>query len=97
LTVTTVARGPSFRLVDTAAEDLIAQRRQAKEEQDSLADAGAPNGDGESAEILADKKSKTYYANGCLPEKEISEANKITFKTAAEAEKAGFNAAKNCH
>jgi hypothetical protein len=97
LTVTTVARGPSFRLVDTAAEDLIAQRRQAKEEQDSLAEAGASNGDGEAAEILADKKSKTYYPNGCLPEKEISEANKITFKTAAEAEKAGFKAAKNCH
>jgi hypothetical protein len=83
--------------VDTAAEDLIAQRRQAKEEQDSLAEAGAANGDGESAEILADKKAKTYFPNGCLPEKEISEANKIMFKTAAEAEKAGFKAAKNCH
>jgi hypothetical protein len=97
LMVTTVAGGPSFRLVDTAADDLIAERRQAKEEQDSLAEAGASSENGEPTEIIADKKSKTYYPNGCQPAKEIDEANKISFKTAAEAEKAGFKAAKNCH
>ena len=98
LTVTTVAGGPSFRLVDTAADDLVAERRQAKEEQDSLAEGGATTESTEPpAEIIADKKSKTYYLNGCQPEKEISEANKIMFKTVAEAEKAGFKAAKNCH
>ena len=98
LTVTTVARGPSLRLVDTAAEDLVAQRRQAKEEQDSLAETGASTvSPAVPAEVVADKKSKTYYPNGCQPSKEIDEANKVTFKTAAEAEKAGFKAAKNCH
>jgi hypothetical protein len=98
LTVTTVAGGPSFRLVDTAADDLVAQRRLAKEEQDSLAEAGvATESTAETAEIVADKKSKTYYPNGCVPEKQISETNKVGFKTAAEAEKAGFKAAKNCH
>jgi len=98
LTVTTVAGGPSFRLVDTAADDLIAQRRQAKEEQDALAEAGASSESTETLpEIIADKKSKTYFPNGCIPEKEISETNKTTFKSAAEAEKAGFKAAKNCH
>jgi len=98
LTVTTVAGGPSFRLIDTAADDLVAQRRQAKEEQDSLAEAGAATEPAEEpAEIVADKKSKTYYPNGCVPEKEIAVANKVTFKTTAEAEKAGFKAAKNCH
>lgn len=95
LIVTTVAGGPSFRLVDTAADDLVAARRQAKEEQDSLAEAGTATESTEPAEIIADSKSKTYYPNGCLPAKEI--ANKITFKTIAEAEKAGFKAAKNCH
>jgi hypothetical protein len=96
LIVTTVANGPSFRLIDTAADDLVAERRQAKEEQDALAEAG---NDAESvdAEILADKHSKIYYPAGCEPAKEIADANKITFKTAAEAEKAGFKAAKNCH
>jgi len=98
LTVTTVARGPSFRLVDTAADNLVAERRQAKEEQDSLGGASGANERTEApAEIIADKKSKTYYPNGCVPEKEISEANKINFKTTAEAEKAGFKATKNCH
>jgi hypothetical protein len=98
LTVTTVAGGPSFRLVDTAADDLVAQRRLAKEEQDSLAEAGAATETtAEPAEIVADKKSKTYYPNGCLQEKQISESNKVSFKTAVEAEKAGFKAAKNCH
>jgi hypothetical protein len=95
LTVTTVAGGPSFRLVDTAADDLVAERRQAKEEQDAAAEAGVATESTEPAEIIADSKSKTYYPSGCLPAKEI--ANKITFKTIAEAEKAGFKAAKNCH
>ena len=98
LTVTTVAGGPSFRLVNTAADDLVAQRRQAKEEQDSLAEASASTeSNEEAAEIVADKKSKTYYPNGCQPAKEIGDANKITFKTTADAEKAGFKIAKNCH
>lgn len=99
LIVTTVAGGPSFRMLDVAAEDVVAQRRQAKEEQDAAAEA---NGSGESteappAELVADKDSKTYYPNGCTASKEIAEKNKVVFKTAADAEKAGFKAAKNCH
>jgi hypothetical protein len=97
LIVTTVAGGPSFRLIDTAADDLVAERRQAKEEQDALAEAGGNTNESTEPEILADKNSKTYYPAGCEPSKEIADANKVTFKTAAEAEKAGFKAAKNCH
>lgn len=97
LIVTTVANRPSFRLLDTAADDLVAERRQAKEEQDVAAEAAASTGSSEPAEIVADKQSKTYYPNGCEPAKEIAEANKVIFKTAAEAEKAGFKVAKNCH
>ena len=99
LIVTTVAGGPSLRLLDTAAEDLIAERRRVKEEQDSMAEANATASETAEAvvEIIADKKSKTYYPNGCRPEKEISAGNKVVFKTAAEAEKAGFKVAQNCH
>ena len=97
LTVTTVAGGPSFRLMDTAADDLVAERRQAKEAQDAAAEAAANASESIDAEIVADKHSKTYYPAGCETAKEISEANKVTFKTAADAEKAGFKAAKNCH
>lgn len=97
LIVTKVAGGPSFRLLDTAAEDLVAQRRQQKEEQDSAAEAAAAGQQTEeSSEIIGDKQSKTYYPNGCQPAKEIAGANKVTFKSAAEAEKAGFKAARNC-
>lgn len=100
LIVTTVANGPSFRLIDTAADDLVAERRQAKEEQDALAEAGGDSGESAAEDvpsIVADKHARIYYPAGCEPAKEIAEANKVTFKTAAEAEKAGFKAAKNCH
>lgn len=97
LIVTTVAGGPSFRLIDTAADDLVAERRQAKEEQDALAEAGGNTNESTEPEIVADKNSKTYYPAGCEPAKAIADANKVTFKTAGEAEKAGFKAAKNCH
>lgn len=90
LMVTTVARSPSFRLLDIAAEDTVAQRRQAKEEQDSQAEQGSEE------EIVGDKQTKTYYLNGCQPAKQIADNNKITFKTTADAEKAGFKPAKNC-
>lgn len=97
LVVTTVAGGPSFRLLDTAADDLVAERRRVKEEQDAAAEAAAAAETPEDSEIIGDKQSKTYYPNGCQPAKEIAEANKVSFKTSAEAEKAGFKAAKNCH
>jgi len=98
LIVTTIANSPSLRLLDFAAEDTVAARRQAKEEQDALAEAGtATEGTETSAEIVGDKQAKTYYPNGCQPAKEIAEANRVTFKTTAEAEKAGFRSAKNCH
>lgn len=93
LIVTTVAGSPSFRIVDVAAEETIAMRRQAKDEQDSMAEAGA----NEAPEIIADKQTKTYYIGACRPEREIVEANKIVFKTTDDAEKAGFKLAKNCH
>jgi hypothetical protein len=101
LIVQMVAGGPSLRIVDVAAEETVALRRQQKEEQDSMAAAAATTAEtteaGEEPEIVADKKSRTYYIGACRPEKEIGEANKIVFKTTDEAEKAGFKLAKNCH
>lgn len=91
--VTMMAGGPSVRVLDVAADETVAQRRQAKEEQDAAAEAGAS----EESEVLADKQTKTYYIGACRPEKEIAEANKLIFKTTDDAEKAGFKLAKNCH
>lgn len=104
LIVSTLAGGPSLRLLDFGAEDTIATRRQEKEEQDSLAAAAASenneeetDGDNQSKQIVGDKQSKTYYPNGCHPAKEISDANRAVFKTVEEAEQAGFKLARNCH
>ena len=96
LIVQTVAGGPSFRLLDAAAEDTVAERRQAKEEQDSFAEAGATT-NGSEEQVIGDKQSKTFYPGDCQPAKEIAEANKVIFKTPADAAKAGFKPAKNCN
>lgn len=104
LIVSTLAGGPSLRLLDFGAEDIIAARRQEKEEQDSLAEAAAnenneqgTTNEQQSTSVIGDKQSKTYYPIGCQPATQISEANKAMFKTVQEAEKAGFKLAKNCH
>jgi len=100
LIATTVARAPTLRIIDVSADETIAARRQTKEEQDTAAATAAENVSTESSEpvveITGDKQSKTYYPNGCQPAKQISENNKVTFKTTADAEKAGFKLAKNC-
>src|SRR5919106_577133 len=49
LIVTTVANTPSFRLLNSAAEETVAQRRQAKEEQDALLAEGAKEESSEAA------------------------------------------------
>jgi hypothetical protein len=90
MTVTMVGEGPSFRILDSNAEQLVAARRQAKEELESSAEETALD------EIVADKDGKVYYAEGCHPAKEIKETNRVVFKTVEEAEKAGYKLAKAC-
>jgi hypothetical protein len=89
MTVTTVAEGPSFHIIDETAEETIAARRQAKEEQDSAVEE-------EEAEIVADKKARVYYAEGCFPVNQVKEADRVGFKSKEEAEKAGYKLAKSC-
>jgi hypothetical protein len=96
LIVSTLAGGPSLRLLDFSAEDTIAARRQAHEEQNALAEAAAGENGAEASEVIGDKQTRTYYPNGCQPTKEISETNRAVFKSPEEAEKAGFKLAKNC-
>ncbi len=92
--VSTIGGGPSLRIVDTAAEETIAERRQAKEERNSAGEAPATE---ERSEIVGDKKAKVYYLATCQSIMGISEANRVLFKTSEEAEKAGFKLAKGCH
>jgi hypothetical protein len=90
MTAAIVAEGPSFHIIDEAAEQTLAERRQAKEEQDADAEEAA------TAEVIADKKTKVYYLQDCQPASEIEEQNRVVFKSREEAEKAGYKLAKNC-
>ena len=93
MTVTMVSEGPSFRIIEDAAEETIAARRLAKEEQDAAAEEAEAT---EQSEIVADAKTRVYYLDGCPPPSELKPENRVTFKTKDEAEKAGYKAAKAC-
>jgi len=94
LIVLTIARTPSLRILNLAAEETIAERRQAKEDRDAATEAGASEA---APEIVADKQQKVYYLPSCPPPREVAEPNRVHFKTTEEAEKAGFKLAKSCH
>ena len=90
ITVTTLAGGASFHLIDDTAEQTIAARRLAKDQEAIAAQDEA------SSEIIADKRRKVYYSGGCLPADDLKDTDRIVFKTKEEAEKAGYTAAKDC-
>ncbi|HET6892642.1 MAG TPA: hypothetical protein VFH31_16175 [Pyrinomonadaceae bacterium] len=92
MTVSIIARGPSFRISDLTAEETLTARRNAAEE----ARAAAEENSEEAEEIIADKQSKVYYPAGCQPTREINEADRAVFESVEAAEKAGYKRAKNC-
>jgi len=49
-----------------------------------------------SGQIVGNKNSKIYHVPGCPGYGNVSERNRVTFKTVAEAEAAGYRKAKNC-
>jgi endonuclease YncB( thermonuclease family) len=48
-------------------------------------------------EILGNRNSKIYHWQGCPGYDKVAEKNRVMFKTRADAEAAGFRAAKNCN
>ncbi len=90
MTVSIVAEGPSFHIIDQAAEQTIAARREANEEQKEALE------ESESSEVVADAKAKVYYAEGCTVPQAIKENDRVVFKTKEEAEKAGYKPAATC-
>ena len=92
LTVTMVADGPSFRILDLDAEDLLAARRETKAEQDTT----AVDANEEAAAIVGDKRNMLYYPARCQVIARIADVDRVIFKSPEEADKAGFKAAKNC-
>jgi len=92
LTVSIIAQSPSFRIVDTAATEILTARRNAAAEESEAAETEGS----ESEEIVADRKTKTYYPGSCRPTIPITEANRVTFKTITEAEQAGYTPSRIC-
>jgi len=90
ITLSLVAGGASFHLIDERAEQTIAERREAKD-QETL--AAAAEGD---EEIIADRQGKVYYSGPCKPASDLKETSRVLFKTKEEAEKAGYKAARHC-
>ena len=93
--VTTIARGPSLRIINVGAEEVVATRRQEKEEKDAAAAEALGNAE-VTEELVGDKKAKVYYLATCGSARDVSEANRVVFKSVEEAQKAGFKLAKNC-
>lgn len=87
MTVSIVAEGPSFRIIDEPAQQTISARRQAKEEKNAAVEEEA------ASEIVGDKSAKVYYLEGCSP---TPARDRVVFKTKEEAEKAGYKLAKVC-
>jgi hypothetical protein len=86
VTVSIVAEGPSFRILDKTSEAIWNARREAGEE-DSEEDFET---------VVADKQTKIYYFKDCQPSKAIKDADRVTFKNADAAEAAGYALAKQC-
>ena len=90
ITVSMLGEGPSFRILDLAADDTISARRQAME------DAAAALNEAHHAEIVGDKKSKLFYVGECGPPEGITETDRVVFKSKEDAEKAGYKLAPPC-
>jgi hypothetical protein len=80
--VSMVAGGPSVRLSDDAADELIATRRE-----EAVARELA---------VIGDTKTKLYYSTDCGALEMVAPLNRISFKDKEEAEKAGYKLAKAC-
>jgi hypothetical protein len=93
LIVTTLAGGPSFRVLDLGAEDVVSSRREAKENE---REAASSESEESPPRIYGDKRTKLYYSPGCELPKELVESDKLIFNSVEEAVKAGFKPAKGC-
>jgi hypothetical protein len=87
MTVSIVAEGPSFRILDETADETLTARREMGEEASS---------EETSEPIIADKQKKVYYPKECRPANEIKEADLVVFKSSEDAETAGYKQAKQC-
>jgi hypothetical protein len=90
MTVSYLAEGPSFHIIDTSAAETLAARREEIEEQNERNEATAAAG------VTANRKTKTYYPAQCPPANEIKETDLVVFNSKEEAENAGYKLVAEC-
>lgn len=78
-----IAGSPGIRVTDEAAQETIANRREAAAEAAEAA-------------VIGDQRTKLYYLSDCPEREKVPEASRVTFKDKDEAEKAGYKLAKDC-
>src|SRR5262249_15637807 len=79
-----IARGPSMRVTDEEAQNIIAERREK-----DVASA--------EAQVVGDTRTLTYYPSDCGARDDVPAASRTLFKTKDDAEGAGYKLAKECH
>jgi hypothetical protein len=81
-----IAGSPSIRFTDEAAQETIANRREAAAAAEEAAEAA----------VIGDQRTKLYYPSDCPAREKVPEASRTAFKDKDEAEKAGYKLAKDC-
>src|SRR5437870_11517101 len=81
--VSMIGGGPSIRITDETAQEIIAARREAAAVAAELIVSG-------------DKATRLYYPSDCSALENVAVSNRVTFKDKDEAEKAGYKIAKDC-
>ncbi len=77
---------------EPSANDSQYEQRSAKESASSSTTASSQT----TGEIIGNKRSLIYHKPGCPDYDKVSPQNRVMFRSTAEAEKAGYHAAKNC-
>ena len=81
--VSMIGGGPSIRITDEAAQEIIAARREAAAAAAELI-------------VIGDKTTRLYYPSDCSALENVAVSNRVGFKDKDEAEKAGYKIAKDC-
>jgi hypothetical protein len=81
-----IAGSPGIRFTDEAAQETIANRRE----------AAAAAAEAAELEVVGDTRTKLYYPSDCSELQKVPAANRVTFKDKAAAETAGYKPFKDC-
>ena len=83
----------SVKSVENSLNEMIEEKEAG---QKALVLETGPETEPQSGEVVASKNGTKYHFPWCGGAKQISDKNKITFKSAEEARKAGYTPASNC-